>query len=76
MAFEKHEADLVAEYAREEFERLAALAAALEYWVSPQPSGNPDECQNPTAWRLAQVLDDRLSGTAFLKNVDRLLGRA
>ena len=64
---------LLMELINAEHERLAALAAALEYWTSPKNPDDPEDCQNPTAWRLAQLLDERLSSTNHIDMVRRVL---
>lgn len=70
------DADFVVKFVADEHAILLALASALEYWTSPNGQGDETDCSNPTAWRLAQVLHERLSSTEFLNNLDRLLGRA
>jgi hypothetical protein len=57
----------------DEHARLAALSAALEYWTSPKNGEGPDGCQNPTARRLAQLLDERLNSTEHLDRVRHVL---
>ena len=62
------------EYLNNEISRLAALASALEYWTEPKDTSDPNSCQNPTAWRLAQVLSERLEDQEFIKTMGWLLG--
>ncbi len=71
----KSREDLVSDLIREEHETLEALASALEYWINPKGDADPDACENPTAWRLSQVLLERLSSNEFLQRVDLVLGR-
>lgn len=54
-----------------EREQLYVLAAMVEQLLNP--SGNGD-CTEHAAWRLVQVMCDRLGSTTDLTDVKRLVG--
>lgn len=61
------------EYLHEEMETLAALSIALVNQLAPSDPDNDDDCENPTAWRLSQVLSDRLTCTHFSNDMRKVL---
>ena len=63
---------------KSEQETLYALAAALEDQLAPvDPDNPPEDYQQITAWRLSELLLDRLSSTHLLDQVrSHLIGGA
>lgn len=57
--------DVALEYVEDEHEKLLALAIALRHLLEPADPHNPAENDDLTAWRLAQLIEERLSSTTF-----------
>jgi hypothetical protein len=60
-------------FIEEELETLLCLSIALKRELEPNDPNNPGDEFNATPWRLAQVLNERLSSTAFTSNMRTLL---
>jgi hypothetical protein len=57
----------------DEMNKLHCLAIALENQLRPNDPKNPTDTDNLIAWRLAEVLEEKLGSTAFEKGVRSLL---
>lgn len=57
----------------DELETLLALAIALERQLEPTDPDHPEDEHPTTAWRLSQVLNERLSSMTFTNNMRQLL---
>jgi hypothetical protein len=60
-------------YLEEEHETLLALAMALLRQVEPVDPDAPNDAVDTTAWRLAQVLEQRLGSTVFVADMRKLI---
>lgn len=49
----------------EEFEKLLSLASCLRQQVEPADQQQPEDGVDVVAWRLAQMLEERLESTDF-----------
>lgn len=67
------ELDFLARYIAEELERLEALSIALEKELCPKDPDNLREGDKVTAWRLAELLNERLSSRAFSDYINSVL---
>lgn len=65
--------DFLARYIADELERLEALSLALEKELCPKDPDNLREGDKVTAWRLAELLNERLSDRAFSDYINRVL---
>lgn len=57
----------------EQQDQLHALATSLLYQLAPEDPKNPEVGCNMVAWRLAQIMQDMLSGTEQLESSRRML---
>jgi len=60
-------------YLQSELETLLALSITLTNELTPDDPDNHDDYEHTTAWRLSQVLNDKLSSTKFSKNMRLLM---
>lgn len=60
-------------FLEDELETLLALSLTLTNYLEPEDPSNMDDGFNPVAWRLSQVLNERLSSVAFSNNMKTLL---
>lgn len=65
--------DCVMGYIREELETLLSLSSAVVNFVAVEDTKNLKERDNLNAFRLAELLEDRLGSTTFEKNIKRIL---
>jgi len=56
--------DAAMEWVEEEHDKLLTLAFALLHRLEPADPQNPDD-GDPTSWRFAQMLEERLSNPQF-----------
>lgn len=70
----KSKIEYVMAYVNEERETILALSMALRKWLEPDDPQDPKDSDDLTAWRLAQILEDRLSSTEFEENIGNVLG--
>lgn len=66
--------EFVLEYIREEMESLFSLSAAVAAFTAVKDTKNPKDNDNITAFRLAEILEERLGSTAFQNNIRSMLG--
>lgn len=57
----------------DELEKMLCIAISLVNKLEPKDVNNIQDDEDVIAWRLAQVLEDRLSETAFLDSLRELL---
>jgi len=57
----------------EEHEKMLALACALMTRLEPENLDDPEDGADLHSWRLSQILHDRLSSTAFLNHMQKLV---
>ena len=65
--------DIAFSYLEDEHETLLALVIALLDRLEPSDPSDSDSCLDTTSWRLAHVLNDRLSDVGFLKRMHGLM---
>jgi hypothetical protein len=70
----KSRIEFVMDYIREEQETMQALSSAIVSCVAVQDTKNPKDSDNIFAFRLAELLDDRLGDAKFEKNIRLMLG--
>ncbi len=61
------------DFLQDELETLLALSITLMNQLEPDDPQNHEDYEHITAWRLSQVLNDRLSSVAFTNNMRTLL---
>lgn len=64
---------LAFDFLEDELETLLALSITLKNQLEPDDPQNHDDCEHTTAWRLSQVLNDRLASTEFSNNMRMLM---
>lgn len=64
---------LALEMQSEELEKLLALSIGLVNHLEPRDPSDPDQHENLTAWRMAQVLNERLSSTVLQEGIYQML---
>jgi hypothetical protein len=65
--------ELVVREISAEHDRLHALAIALLSRVRPHNESDPEDGADLHAWRLAQILEERLESTQFVEAISGLL---
>jgi len=60
-------------FLEDELETLLCLSIALKNQLQPNDPDNRDDEFDPTPWRLAEVLSERLTNVAFTNNMRQLL---
>lgn len=60
-------------YLEEEHEKLLALAMSLRRHLEPVDPEHPGDDVNLNAWRLAQILEERLEKTEFVNAMRSLV---
>lgn len=59
-------------FLEDELETLLCLSIALKNQLEPNDPNNPGDEFDPTSWRLAQVLNERLSNVGFTNSMRQL----
>ena len=66
--------ELALDYIGDEMETLLALSNALVSQVTVQDPKNPKDHDNVFAFRLAELLEDRIASSVFQENIRHILG--
>ena len=61
--------DVALDFVEEEREKMLALAMALCRRLEPVDPKDPADTDDITSWRLAQLLEERLTDTGFTKTL-------
>lgn len=60
-------------YLHDEIETMLCLAICLENQLEPKDPANPKASENINAWRLSQVLHERLTNRRFTGDIRELM---